>query len=294
MDEAVKQCMAVGLGEVLWDLFPGGKQMGGAPANFAYHAQTLGARGAVVSAVGDDALGHELLDRLAGCGLDLEYVALNKDYPTGTVSVELDENGKPNYVIHQDVAWDFLPVTPELLALAGRCDAVCFGSLAQRSPTSHDTILRFLDATPSRCLRVFDINLRQSYFNADIVRESLRRSNVLKLNEEELPVVAELLSLSGPESTVLNQLIEGFRLKAVALTRGERGSLLRTPDDEAVHPGCPTARVIDTVGAGDCFAACIAMGLLQGDPLEEISERANRLASYVCSQQGAMPQMVIS
>lgn len=293
MGKASKQFIAVGLGEVLWDLLPAGKQLGGAPANFAYHAQALGARGVVVSAVGKDELGRELLERLGACDLDVGFVALDEDHATGTVSVNVDEEGNPEYVIHEGVAWDFVPATRDLLSLAGSCDAVCFGSLAQRSPGSRETIHRFLDSTRPGCLRVFDINLRQPYFDADVIRESLERADVLKLNDEELPVVAELLSLDGPEPEVVNGLIEDFGLRAIALTRGEHGSVLHTRDEELVHAGCAVAEVVDTVGAGDCFSACLAMGLLRGEPLAEIGARANYFAGYVCSQEGAMPAMNI-
>lgn len=281
----------VGLGEVLWDMLPDGKQLGGAPANFAYHAQAMGATGSVVSCVGDDEIGREILHQLEARGLDIRCVATDKQHPTGTVSVELDDLGTPTYVIHEQVAWDYLPASPGLMELAGRCSAVCFGSLAQRSSVSRETVLAFLAATPAECVRVFDINLRQSYFDAETIRDSLRLCSVLKLNDEELPVVAELLSLAGPESEVLGNLLGTYALEAVAVTRGERGSLLRTPTEAITHAGIVPSRVVDTVGAGDCFAAVLTMGLLREESLESIGNQANLLASYVCSQRGAMPSM---
>ena len=284
-------CVVVGLGELLWDLLPAGKQLGGAPANFAYQAQNLGARSAVVSAVGDDAFGQEILDALVGFGLGTQHVALDTQHPTGTVSVELDESGIPNYIIHEGAAWDYMQPAPELLKLAESCDVVCFGSLAQRSPVSRATILQFLDTTRAGCMRVFDINLRQSYYDTETIRESLRRADVLKLNDEELPIVAKLLSVSDSESDVLMHLLSEFDLDVIALTRGGEGSVLRTPTEESVHPGVPCAHTEDTVGAGDCFTARLAMGLVRGEPLDVINDQANRLASYVCSRKGAMPPM---
>jgi fructokinase len=288
---AAGRFLAVGIGEVLWDHLPTGRQLGGAPANFAFHAQALGARGTVVSAVGDDALGLEILERLAACGLDLSFVDRDRDHPTGAVSVDLKGNGTPEFTIHRDVAWDFIGARPELWALAAACDTVCFGSLAQRSPISRGTVRRFLQETTQGCQRVFDVNLRQSFYDADFIGESLRLCNVLKLNDDELPVVASLLGLTGDESAVLDQLIDRFSLEVVALTRGDRGSLLRSPNDEAVHSGYPCSDVADTVGAGDCFAACVAIGLLRGESLADASERANRRSSFVCSREGAMPEM---
>ena len=283
--------LLVGLGELLWDLLPGGKQLGGAPANFAYHCQALGAEAALVSAVGSDAPGREILDDLKGHGLDLAHVATLSEHPTGTVSVEIDDEGKPKYVIHEGVAWDAIPSSPELLDLASRADAVGFGSLAQRSEASRATIRAFLKATRPDCLRVFDINLRQAYYGEEVVRESLKLSNVLKLNDEELPVVGEMLSLGGTEREILDALTAEFSLDAIALTRGGDGCLLHTPDAVAEHGGFAPERIADTVGAGDSFTAAFVMGLLRGDGLDTICEQANRLAAFVCSQKGAMSEM---
>lgn len=291
MSVTTSRPIAVGLGEVLWDLLPAGKQLGGAPANFAYHAQQLGAQSSVVSAVGADALGDEIAARVAALGLDVSQIARDRDHPTGTVSVKLDAAGVPEYVIHTGVAWDFIPHTAALDALAGRTDVVCFGSLAQRSPTSRQTIRAFLAATRrDHCLRVFDINLRQNYFDADIVHRSLELANVLKLNDQELPVIAKLLTLGGEEGDVVAELIKRYPLRLVALTRGDKGSSLFSRDAASHHRGYPT-KLVDTVGAGDSFTAAVAIGLLRGLPLDKINDAANRLAAYVCSQHGAMPPM---
>lgn len=287
--EEKKRPVVVGLGEVLWDLLPEGMQLGGAPANFAYHARALGAAGFVVSAVGDDELGRQILERLSAQGLDVSHVAVDAQHPTGTVSVELDADGKPNYTIHENVAWDFLPSSLHLLELAPRADAVCFGSLAQRSEVSRATIQGFLKATHSHCLRVLDINLRKQYYTSIVLTESLRICNTLKLNDDELPIVSKLLSMHGPESEVMDALIRGFGLRAVALTRGARGAIFATPDGCVEHPGFPPPRIADTVGAGDAFTAAMVLGLLAERSPQDIVEHANRLASYVCSQNGAMP-----
>ena len=289
MTESTKPII-VGLGEVLWDLLPGGKQFGGAPANFAYHAAAQGAEAKVVSCVGWDELGEEILARIDAMGLSREHIAVDDAHPTGTVSVELDAQGKPEYIIHTNVAWDFIPKKPAVLAPAKQANAVCFGSLAQRSNVSRDTIRVFLAATPPDCLRIFDINLRQDFYNREIITTSLESANVLKLNDEELPVVAELLSLTGNEETLLASLIERYSLTAIALTKGSKGSVLVSPSERSVHLGV-SAEIADTVGAGDSFTAVLATGLLRGWDLDTINDRANRVAAYVCTQSGAAPEM---
>jgi len=288
MSETEKRYTAVGLGEVLWDLLPEGKQLGGAPANFAYHARMLGADGVIASRVGDDELGREILDRLAAVKLDGRHVGVDGDHPTGTVSVELDSHGQPDYVIHEGVAWDFIATTPELTALAASADAVCFGSLCQRSPVSRETIRRFLGATRPECLRVFDINFRQAYYSREIVADMLAVSDVLKLNDDELGVVAEMLSITGEEDDIARRLVDRYSLRLVVLTRGRAGSTLYAPGQTARHAGLDV-EVADTVGAGDSFTAAVTMGLLGGGDLDRIGRHANRLAGYVCSQNGAMP-----
>jgi fructokinase len=291
MGDKKNQFVLVGLGEVLWDLLPGGKQLGGAPANFAYHASALGGCGEIASCVGEDDLGREILRRLDELGVGRSAVAIDGEHPTGTVSVKLDEHGKPEYTIHENVAWDFIPATPELLTLARQADAVCFGSLAQRSATSRETIARFLAATREECLRVFDINLRQAYFSPEVIDQSLEASDVLKLNDDELPAVARLLGLpAGNEDDQAVELRRRFELRLVVLTRGAKGSTVYAPEGVSLCPPQPV-RVVDTVGAGDAFTAAIAMGLLAGDDLDAVHRRAARVAAYVCSQRGATPTM---
>lgn len=279
--------LLVGLGEILWDLLPAGKQLGGAPANFAYHAAALGGRGAVVSRVGRDALGDEILRRLDAMGLDRSCVSVDSAHPTGTVTVDLDRNGVPTYVIHSDVASDFVMADEIVLDLVRRADGVCFGTLAQRSPPSREAIRAFLGATRTGCLRVFDINLRRQY-DANILHDLMKVSDVLTLNDEELPVVAKLLEL--PEGVELEELLRRFPLRVIAVTRGRRGSVLLDRTTRVEHTGYE-AGVRDTVGAGDAFTAAVALGLLRGLPLQRISDAANRVASYVCSQAGATPPL---
>lgn len=278
----------VGLGELLWDMLPEGRRLGGAPANFAYHAGALGQCGIVASAVGDDDLGREILSQLRRQSLSTSHISVLPGSATGTVSVELDSLGQPKYVIHENVAWDFIPATDELLRLAGRADAVCFGSLVQRSPVSADTVKKFLAATSQKCLRIFDVNLRPPFILPDVIKYSLSSCDVLKLNEHELPILADMLGLPPRPAEALPAMVKKFGLKLVALTRGADGSALVTPLEISDLPGEPV-KVADTVGAGDSFTAAIAVGMLRGLPLEKIHRHAAKLAAYVCTQCGATP-----
>jgi fructokinase len=282
--------LVVGIGELLWDLLPDGRQMGGAPANFAFHAQALGASSAIVSAVGDDRSGREILEELGRRGLERSGIAVVSGAPTGTVTVALDAGGIPHYTIHEGVAWDVLPWTTGLGDLAARADAVCFGSLAQRSPVSRTTIGAFLDATGPDCLRVLDLNLRQAYFSRETVHGLLGRATVLKLNDDELATVAGMLSFPGPESRVLAALLEAYPLSLIALTKGPSGSRLFGRGVDIIDPGHPV-ETADTVGAGDAFTAALVAGMLRRKGWEEIGERANRVAAFVCSRKGAWPDL---
>jgi fructokinase len=282
--------LIIGLGEILWDMLPAGRQLGGAPANFAYHAGALGARAAVVSRVGNDPLGREILQKLDELQLDRTHVSIDDQHPTGVVDVTLDAAGVPSYVIRTGVAWDFLPHDAGLMELASRADAVCFGTLGQRSPASRQSIGAFLDATGRQCLRVFDINLRQHYYSRELVVEMMQTCDVLKLNDQELPVVVELLGLhdSAPPDAA-RAILREFPVRLIALTRGPAGSVLYPRGGESAdHPGFPGV-VADTVGAGDAFTAALVTGILGGRVLEEINTFANRLAAYVCSMPGATP-----
>lgn len=285
-----RKFILVGLGEILWDVLPDGKQLGGAPANFAYHAQALGGQGVVVSCIGNDELGKEIFSSLDELQLQRQYVSVDNSHPTGTVTVKLDEDGKPDYIIHENVAWDFIPSSSALLSLAAETDVVCFGSLCQRSEVSQKTVRSFLQATKPDCIRVFDINLRQSYFNRKVINTMLELSNVLKLNDEELAVVANLLGITGSETDILSQLAERYALRLIALTRGASGSRLYAQGEDSNHQGFP-AQIADTVGAGDSFTAAMTLGLLNSKNLDTINKYANRVASFVCSQSGATPKL---
>lgn len=279
----------VGIGEVLWDMLPAGKQLGGAPANFAYHARALGADAYVVSRVGDDELGDEILRRLDALGVNREHVTVDPDHPTGTVDVRLDERGVPSYVIHEDVAWDHLDLSPALFDLAQRADAVCYGTLAQRRQANAAAVRALLVRTrPGGCLRVFDVNFRQHYQDAKRTRLLIGQSDVLKLNEDEILLLGKLLE-QPPD---LAHLRDRYGLRALALTRGPHGSVLYTWERTYLHPGVE-AEVVDTVGAGDAFTAALVMGLLDGHNPARINDFANRLAAYVCSQPGATPPIPV-
>jgi fructokinase len=278
----------VGLGEVLWDLLPAGKQLGGAPANFAYHAHAQGAHAVVVSAVGSDPLGTELRARLDALGLDTSCLATDPAHPTSTVSVALDAAGTPTFTIHEHVAWDHLAWSPALAALAPRADAVCFGTLGQRSSPARVTIQRFVAATRPAALRIFDINFRQHYYSRETIAHGLANSQVLKLNDQELPVLAKVLALPGDEPAQLGALLKRYPLRLIALTRGAAGSTLFTPS-ERHDCAAATTVVVDSIGAGDAFTAALALGLLRDLPLAALHTHAAQLAAYVCTQPGATP-----
>lgn len=282
--------LVIGLGEVLWDLLPAGKQLGGAPANFAYHAHALGAEALVVSRVGDDALGRKILDRLRSVGLRTDGITTHPAAPTGTVSVALDGHGTPTFTIHENVAWDFLEAGDGVLRQAAEADAICFGTLGQRNPAARAAIQRVLQASPPTALRIFDINLRQHFWLRELIVDSLELADVFKLNDEELPVVAQLLDLWGDGRSLLTQLAGRFDLKAVALTKGAHGSSLLVGGELVNRPGSKL-NVVDTVGAGDSYTAALALGLLAGHGPEQIADCAHRVADFVCTQPGAMPPM---
>ena len=276
----------VGIGEILWDMLPSGKALGGAPANFAYHAGRLGEEGWAVSAVGDDALGREILELVASKGLHSMIAVTDK--PTGTVQVELDDRGVPAYSIMEDVAWDNIPFTPEMEELAKRADAVCFGSLVQRM-NSRSSVMRFIRAMRPDALKVFDINLRQHYYSCEVIVESLMLADILKINDEEIRIVAGMLGLSDDAVTACRELIGSFGLRLVILTKGPEGSEVITLD-KVIPQGVDDVEIVDTVGAGDSFTAAFTVAYLRGDTLAEAQRLASATASYVCSRKGAMPE----
>jgi fructokinase len=278
----------IGIGEVLWDLLPSGKQLGGAPANFAFHARALGARSRVISRVGQDPLGAEILQRLQALGLPVADIQVDPSVPTGTVSVELSPDGQPRFTIHKDVAWDHLTLEKNALTTVAEADAVSFGTLAQRCELARGTIQALVAAARSGAWRILDVNLRQHYYSRDIIETSLRLANVVKFNDSELPVLAELLGLGGSVRQQIEELARQYAQRLVCLTRGAHGSLLYSEGQWADDPSQPVV-VKDTVGAGDAFTAALAVGLLEGKPLDAINRRANQVARYVCSCEGATP-----
>ncbi len=265
----MKEFKVSGIGEILWDLLPDGKKLGGAPANFAYHAQALGAQSFVITAVGDDSLGKEIVDQLNDIHLETNYIEISHIHPTGTVEVKLDKYGKPDFIIHNDVAWDYISFSQTVDDLAGELGAVCFGSLAQRSEISRNSIREMIEATPDQCLRIFDINLRQNYYNFEIINESLSLANCFKLNEDEFPIVANMFSISGSEQEILNEFLYRFDLRIIALTKGKEGSVLHTREESSFLKSTEV-EVVDTVGAGDAFTADLGLGLLRNLPLQTI------------------------
>jgi fructokinase len=286
----------VGLGELLWDMLPGGPQLGGALTNFAVMASRVGSHGVIASRVGVDPLGQQARARLAQTPVDLGWLQEDFKAPTGTVTVTL-LHGQPEYVVHEPVAWDFLEFTPHWLSLAEQADAVCFGTLAQRSPTSRRTIENFLRATRPACVRVFDVNLRDPFYSAELVERSLECATILKLNAAEMPRVLDLLGFPHAPDTTPDFLLSGarllldqFPLKLIAVTLGDQGSLLVTPAEVHRHPGHPT-QIADAIGAGDAFTAALTHYYLENAPLAVLNEAGNRWGSWTASQPGAMPPL---
>jgi fructokinase len=292
----------VGLGELLWDVLPERKGLGGAPANFSVMAARLGNRAVIASRLGEDDLGREAQAYLAPLPADLSFIQKDPKHATGSVSVTF-KDGQPDYVIHEPVAWDFLEITPQWKELAAQADAVCFGTLAQREPVSRKTIHAFLAATPRDCVRVFDVNLRKPFYTRVVIEDSLSRATILKLNDAEMPEVLKLLKLGdggapegagAPDAGMLRKgarlLLEEFPLQLVCVTMGGAGSLLVTRETYDQHAGIPI-NVADTIGAGDAFTAALTTYYVRGAPLPVLNEAGNRWGSWVASQAGGMPPL---
>ena len=280
--------IVVGLGEVLFDCLPSGQKLGGAPANFAYHVSQFGLTGYAVSAISEDKLGKEITNTFDKVGL--HYILPVVKQPTGTVQVTLDDKGIPQYDICLGVAWDNIPFTDEMKKLAEKTDAVCFGSLAQRSEVSRATIQAFINAMPIKSLKVFDINLRQHWYNREVIGASLLKSNILKINDEEIGIVQSLLQLEGNDYAALcRDLIRRYSLQMVILTCGTNGSYVFTESEDSFLP-TPKVEVVDTVGAGDSFTGAFVANILQGKSIREAHEMAVKVSAFVCTQAGAMPK----
>lgn len=279
----------VGLGEALWDVLPDGKKLGGAPANFAYHVGQFGLDSIAISALGEDKLGDETIEALES--KHLNYMMPRVPYPTGTVQVTLDEQGVPTYDIKENVAWDNIPFTSDIEAVARNCRAVCFGSLAQRNVVSHATIKRFLEATPEDCLRIFDINLRQNFYTKEVIQDAIRHCNVLKINDEELVTIGRLFGYPGLDISNKCWLILGkYNLDMLVLTCGVNGSYVFTRGSMS-YQETPLVEVADTVGAGDSFTGTFCAAILKGKSVCEAHKLAVDVSAYVCTQNGAMPEL---
>jgi len=281
----------IGLGEVLWDIFEDGKALGGAPCNFAYHVRALGHEGVPLTRVGTDELGREIVELLEQSGLPTDRVQRDRCHPTGRVTVKLHGQGSPQFTIIEDVAWDYMEADRTWLETARGAHAVCFGTLAQRSPSSRKAIRAVLTAAAGAgaCI-VCDLNFRQHFYDVDVVRDSLARSQIVKLNEEEVAALCPLLGEMEGEEEMAHTLIGEFDARLVCVTRGERGCTLYAAG-EVVSAPVPPVKVVDTVGSGDAFTAGMVIKHLEGRPLAAIAEAANLLGSFVAGKRGAMPRL---
>ena len=281
--------IVVGMGEALWDVLPEGKKLGGAPANFAYHVSQFGLPSCAVSAIGDDQLGKEIVENFKE--KELNFSLAEVPYPTGTVQVEIDQAGIPQYDIKENVAWDNIPFTENLLELAKNTKAVCFGSLAQRNVVSRTTINQFLDAMPKddSTLRVFDVNLRQGFYSKEILTNSMEHCNILKINDEELVIVSRMFGYPGIDLQDKCWILLGkYNLKMLILTCGINGSYVFTPGNVSFLP-TPRVKVEDTVGAGDSFTGAFIASILKGLSVVDAHHKAVETSAFVCTQKGAMP-----
>ena len=283
----MKKLKVIAVGEIVWDMLPAGKQLGGAPLNFAFFSKELGAEAYAVSAIGNDVLGDETLAVASATGVNLDYLQRN-NLPTSRVLISLDNEGVPQYEIVENVAWDALECPQMILDLVKDASVMCWGSLAQRSVTSRQSVLAMLSAAPKECVKVFDINIRQHYYSREVIETSLGYADILKLNEDELPLVASILGLSGLEHDIVSQLIEKYALKYLVYTHGADFSEVFSATGEYSHVPTPKVKVVDTVGAGDSFTAVFVTSILQGLSMAESHARAVEVSAYVCTQNGAI------
>ncbi len=281
----------VGLGEILWDVFPERKVLGGAPANFAYHVSQFGFKGYALSAIGEDALGKEILDSLAD--KKLNHLIETTNFQTGTVKVELNKSGVPTYKICEHVAWDNIPFTEKTKALAKNTKAVCFGSLAQRSQVSRDTIRMFISNMPKDSLKIFDINIRLNFYTKEVIEESLRLANIMKINEDEIRIIADMMGWDESDEEIGKKLLSKYDLDILILTKGTEGSFVITVD-KVSYQSTPKVHVADTVGAGDSFTATFVAALLNNWSIEDAHKLAVEVSAYVCLYHGAMPKLADS
>lgn len=289
--------LILGIGELLWDILPEGPRLGGAPGNFSVMAGRLGNHAAILSRIGRDDLGRSAIKLLDPMPVDSSHIQIDPAHETGRVMVTL-RSGQPEYTIQQPAAWDSLELSDEWLQLAERADAICFGSLAQRSIESRQTIQTLAAQTSSACVRIYDVNLRPPFFSSEIVQESLELATVVKMNDSEVPQVLAILGLPLNDEAPASRLRVGAErllaefptLRMVAITCGGHGSLLVTNDEWHQHPGVPV-QMADTIGAGDAFTAAMTHYMLRGADLATLNEAGNRWGSWVASQSGAMPEL---
>lgn len=283
----------LGLGELLWDVFEDSRKPGGAPANVAFQLNQLGLAGIIASRVGADPLGEEITRFLSGMGLSTDFIQTDAGHPTGTVTVQLDATGTPSYTIHENVAWDFLELTPELEALLPTLSAVCFGTLAQRGKTTRETIQKILDRVPDDCLKLYDVNLRQDFFSRELLETSLQKSNVAKMNDGEMEVLKPVFGLPqdlAPVDFALN-LCEKYGLAEVCITRAEKGCFLVRKDGQTADVPGKIVQVADTVGSGDSFSAALIYTMLRGSDIQTQAEFANEVGTLVATRSGGMPPL---
>lgn len=278
----------IGIGEILWDEFPHEKRLGGAPANVAFHANALGARGIIISRIGNDADGRGIRELLDKENIP-HYLTVDPDHPTGRVTVRTDSDGTADYTIHEGAAWDYMTIDLPMIPVFSNADAICFGTLAQRNPVSGKAIRQAIRATRSECIRLFDMNLRQHYYSETVILEMLELATILKLNHEEFDIITNMLLRNRSETQRLEELIDRFGLTMIILTKGKNGSrIFMDKNLDSVYKSEPGI-IVDTVGAGDCFSAAVALGILKGWKLDDIHQMASKAASFVCSQKGATP-----
>ena len=284
----MEQLMIAGIGELLWDVLDDVEKLGGAPINFAFHINSLGAKGIPISTIGDDDRGRRALVELAGHGIYTDAISLDLIHSTGHVNAKVDADGVAHYSFPDTIAWDHLQLNGIALSIIKDLKAVCFGTLAQRASISKEAINHFLDQLSDTVLKVYDLNLRQHFYNQKVIETSFDKCNVIKLSDEELQVIQKMLGLPNDELSAISRLVAAYDLRLAVVTRGENGSLLVTPTEISEHPGFPS-QVVDTIGAGDSFTAATTLGFMLGHDLTSINEHANRLAAYVCTQEGGMP-----
>ena len=284
-----KKYNVAGFGEVLWDIYPEAKTLGGAPSNFAIHSQELGANSFLISCIGDDSLGKDAQTLLNDFDLNTSGIQVNKFFPTGRVVVNLDQMGNASYKIDEESAWDHIIFDDNIRNICQLLDAVCFGTLAQRSSNSKKALKKILDSTPLNCLKVFDVNFRQEFYNIEIIKLSLERADIVKMNQFEFYQIANIVFISQEWKKGALSLIHEFDLKLVIITLGENGSIMATKNDYIVHTPKNKVNVLSTVGAGDAYTASVVFGWLNKKPLNEIVIEASNLASHVCGFMGAIP-----